>query len=75
MISLICIFVPKWKKKLIQGDSGGPLVVYEADGQPCQIGIVSFGGDGCESGEPAVFTRITEYLDWLEQTAGVSIRP
>ncbi|KAF4527181.1 hypothetical protein B566_EDAN006107 [Ephemera danica] len=56
------------------GDSGGPLVVYEQDGQPCQIGIVSFGGDGCESGEPAVFTRLTSYLGWLE-TFGVTVRP
>jgi len=58
------------------GDSGGPLVITEADGTITEIGIVSFGVSlGCESGWPAAFTRITEYLDWLETNAGVTIRP
>ncbi|CAB3365328.1 Hypothetical predicted protein [Cloeon dipterum] len=58
------------------GDSGGPLVITEEDGEPTEIGIVSFGVSlGCESGWPAAFTRITYYLDWLAQNAGVTIRP
>ena len=58
------------------GDSGGPLVITESDGQATEVGIVSFGSSaGCESGAPAAFTRVTEYLDWLETNAGVTIRP
>ncbi|KAF4520238.1 hypothetical protein B566_EDAN009963 [Ephemera danica] len=40
------------------GDSGGPLAIYEADGLPTQIGIVSFvASAGCESGFPDGLTR------------------
>lgn len=42
------------------GDSGSPLV---ADGK--QIGIVSW-GNPCANGKPDVFTRISSYLDWIE---------
>jgi secreted trypsin-like serine protease len=58
------------------GDSGGPLVITESDGLPTEVGIVSFGSSlGCESGAPAAFARVTEYLTWLETNAGVTIRP
>ncbi|XP_049824079.1 brachyurin-like [Aethina tumida] len=43
-----------------QGDSGGPLVL-----NGFQIGIVSFGNSLCESGLPAVFTRVSKYVTWI----------
>lgn len=48
------------------GDSGGPLVLannmkYE------QVGIVSF-GENCTNGDPAVFTRVSPYRNFIEQT-------
>ncbi|XP_030382185.1 brachyurin [Scaptodrosophila lebanonensis] len=53
------------------GDSGGPLV-YKEDGIDYLIGATSFGlALGCEKGYPAVFTRITAYLDWIEENSGV----
>ncbi|XP_049792437.1 brachyurin-like [Schistocerca nitens] len=58
------------------GDSGGPLVIYEADGSPTQIGIVSFGISlGCEIGWPPVFTRVTNYMEWISQNTGIAIAP
>lgn len=52
------------------GDSGGPLVL--ADGSNTLIGATSFGiVFGCEIGWPGVFTRITSYLDWIENNTGV----
>jgi len=55
-----------------QGDSGGALVFREDDGRDTEVGIVSFGHkDGCEAGYPAVFTRVTSYLDWIETNTGV----
>lgn len=52
------------------GDSGGPLVL--ADGSNTLIGATSFGiVFGCELGWPGVFTRITSYLDWIENNTGV----
>ncbi|EDV96764.1 brachyurin [Drosophila grimshawi] len=52
------------------GDSGGPLVL--ADGSNTLIGATSFGiALGCEKGWPGVFTRITSFVDWIEQHSGV----
>ncbi|GLV36569.1 Jonah 65Aiv [Carabus blaptoides fortunei] len=61
-------------KSSCNGDSGGPLVHKDKTGQIKQIGIVSFGKvSGCEKGYPGVFTRVTEYLDWIEKNAGIKI--
>ncbi|KAH8402221.1 hypothetical protein KR009_010465, partial [Drosophila setifemur] len=52
------------------GDSGGPLVTH--DGTRI-VGIVSFGsGEGCTAGQPAGFTRVTGYLDWIRDHTGIS---
>lgn len=53
-------------KFYLQGDSGGPLIIT-TDEKPIIVGIVSFGRSiGCEKGYPAVFTRVTSYLKWIE---------
>ncbi|KAM7352038.1 serine protease 1-like [Cochliomyia hominivorax] len=53
-----------------KGDSGGPLVLAS---NKVQIGLTSFGSaSGCEKGFPAVFTRVTSYLDWIQKHTGVS---
>ncbi|XP_067647164.1 serine protease snake-like [Eurosta solidaginis] len=52
-----------------QGDSGGPIIMYDVfkDYQPIAylVGIQSF-GDGCDGGTPGVYTRVSEYYDWIE---------
>ncbi|KAJ8916283.1 hypothetical protein NQ315_016424 [Exocentrus adspersus] len=48
------------------GDSGGPLIVDNI-----QIGIASYTTDGCLSGYPSAYTRISSYLDWLEENTGL----
>lgn len=49
------------------GDSGGP-IFYNNDELYVQIGIVSFGSsDGCEAGHPTSHTRITSFLDWIQE--------
>jgi len=51
-----------------QGDSGGPLVINEAEkSRQVQIGVVSFGDANCDNAIPTVFTRVTNYLDWIEE--------
>ncbi|XP_019892254.1 brachyurin-like [Musca domestica] len=67
---MICIST-KGKKSTCNGDSGGPLV-YKQDGENVVIGATSFGIKlGCESGWPGVFTRVTSYLDWIEEKTGI----
>ena len=53
-------------KDSCNGDSGGPLMARESDISPWQIvGIVSFGTARCATGAPAVFTRVTNYRQWI----------
>ena len=66
----------------LAGDSGGPLLLMDApygqleDGKPqldMIVGITSFGyagddADACSGDEPAVYTRVDYFLDWIERT-------
>merc|ERR1719320_1930525 len=55
-----------------QGDSGGPLFIKENE-RYAEIGIVSWGMMEC-LGKPGVFTRVTEYKDWIRSvTPGAKI--
>ncbi|XP_055910569.1 brachyurin-like [Eupeodes corollae] len=68
--SNVCINT-RGRKSTCNGDSGGPLVL--ADGSDTLIGATSFGiVFGCEIQFPGVFTRITSYLDWINQKTGDS---
>lgn len=51
------------------GDSGGPLII---NGN--QVGIVSFGNSDCSAGFPSVFTRVTEFSDWISKNANSGSR-
>lgn len=59
---------------LFQGDEGGPLVEALGAGEYKLIGISSFHSYfGCISDTPAGFTRVSRYLDWISETAGILI--
>ncbi len=72
--NMLCSGTYEGGKIACSGDSGGPLVVPLDDGSYVQAGIVSWGlsaqtGKGCK--EQALFsayTRISNYVPWLEQT-------
>lgn len=50
-----------------QGDSGGPLTRLEDGGRRVLVGLVSV-GKGCGApGIPAVYVRVSQYTDWIEQ--------
>ena len=58
---------------MLQGDSGGALVINNGNSYT-QIGVVSFvSSNGCASGYPSGYVRVTSYLSWLSANAGVWI--
>lgn len=67
---MICAGDPRggWKKDACQGDSGGPLQIITSN-TSCLfqvIGVTSF-GIGCASVDiPGVYTRVSHYLNWIE---------
>ncbi len=70
---MICAAVPEGGRGSCQGDSGGPLVVNTGSGLQ-QVGIVSWGFGCAEAGYPGVYTRVSEFKDWINTiTNGVAI--
>lgn len=58
------------------GDSGGPLNLPLANDRYHTVGVASFVSSlGCESGLPHGFTRVTEYLQWIESVTNIQINP
>ena len=56
-----------------QGDSGGPLVTAKSssDDTAVVIGAVSHGMGYCgEKGKPAIYAKVTKYLDWIKANMG-----
>uniref|UniRef100_U3JX74 Chymotrypsin like n=1 Tax=Ficedula albicollis TaxID=59894 RepID=U3JX74_FICAL len=48
-----------------QGDSGGPLVYQTSNGWTL-IGIVSWGTSNCNINTPAMYTRVSQFRNWID---------
>jgi len=55
-------------KGLCKGDSGGPLVCRDGRGVWRLAGIASFTSAVSPGDVPGVFTRVSQYLDWINST-------
>ncbi|XP_056629782.1 serine protease snake-like [Diorhabda sublineata] len=65
--SQICAGSSDGSKDTCQGDSGGPLSLVR-EGRLYLVGITSFGIGCAKPGIPGVYTRVSHYVPWLEQT-------
>ncbi|XP_053678102.1 transmembrane protease serine 9-like [Anopheles nili] len=64
----VCALGEKWMDEFTDactGDSGGPLVM-QVQSKFFLVGVVST-GPPCGSNLPGVYTRVSSYLDWIEE--------
>ena len=65
------VFVSRLLLKIVitQGDSGGPLLITKK-GNQCEfyvIGITSFGKSCGQANTPAIYTRVSSFVSWIER--------
>jgi len=64
--TFLCAGHKKGKEDACSGDSGGPLIVSREDGRSMLWGIVSW-GIGCGvAGRPGVYTRVSQFTNWID---------
>merc|ERR1719347_2230925 len=65
--SMICAGLPEGGKDSCQGDSGGPFFLNDPE-SPTLIGIVSWGIGCARAGYPGVYTEVSYFIDWIQDT-------
>jgi hypothetical protein len=63
----LCAGRPEGGADSCSGDSGGPLFVPDVNGEPVLVGIVSYGDECGAPGVYGVYSRVTEYEDWIAE--------
>ncbi|MCE7066653.1 serine protease [Dyadobacter sp. CY326] len=64
---------PRGGQDACQGDSGGPLAANFNTNNPVLVGVVSY-GEGCGRANYAgIYTRVSKYIEWIQQTTNIGI--
>ncbi|XP_038067010.1 uncharacterized protein LOC119737019 isoform X2 [Patiria miniata] len=63
---MVCAGYEEGGKDSCQGDSGGPLVCKDSDNRWQLIGATSFGLGCARPGRPGVYSRVSQYLDFIQ---------
>ncbi len=71
--NMLCAGFAEGGKDACYGDSGGPLMVPDdPDYQGWKLaGIVSWGIGCAKPEQPGVYTRVSQYIDWIKTKSGV----
>ncbi|XP_026550426.1 serine protease 55-like [Notechis scutatus] len=80
--NMVCAGYEEGGRDACQGDSGGPLMClppsHSGHGTPrrwYQVGIVSWGRSCAAPRSPGVYTQVSNFHSWLEQTSAHDGRP
>lgn len=65
---MLCAGHMRGGRDTCQGDSGGPLAQRSSSGSYVLVGITSFGRGCARPNTPGVYTRVSNYVDWIQET-------